>query len=196
MWSIPIGEAAHSGCCKTAPEKIGLTRRRLAVDAGEIVGLAAEDMYWMGLSDGKIPRKDDRDFKKAVVRLSKYIEEIRPQEIFSPHYLDCWPDHEAASEIVSSALKVTDYKCDLFYYPVWMWHSLRLKFFLKILKLKNIRIDITPYLGRKKTALTRYLSALNPECGKPFCEICRMGLLIIFKITTKYFSELKITNNI
>ncbi len=121
------GEAAHGGCCNTDPKKIAIARRRLAVEAGELLGVKADDMFWLGLSDGRIPRRGKPDFESAVERLAILIKDIRPQEVYAPHFMDCWPDHEAASEVTCEAIKAANSQCGLYYYPVWMWHHLRFR---------------------------------------------------------------------
>lgn len=175
------GEAAHRVCCNTTPDKIALARRRLAVESGEILGLKPEDMFWIGLADGKIPQQNNPEYNMTVERLAKLIDEIKPQEIYAPHYRDCWPDHEAASELVKEALREVKFRCETYYYPVWMWHNLRLQYLPEILKSKILRIDITPFLKRKKAAIDHYLKPSNPDCGKPFCGILPDGFVDHFQ---------------
>ncbi len=181
------GEASHKGCCNTASEKIGSARRRLAAESGEILGLKSEDIFWQGLPDGNIPERNGPDFNKAVESLRKLIDEIKPYEIYVPHYRDCWPDHEAASTIVRETIKPVNYQCELYYYPVWMWHNLRLRLLPEILKTKIIRIDIGAVLERKKTAIDHYLSVLNPDCGKPYCGNLPEGFTNHFQYAYEIF---------
>ena len=163
------GEAAHRGCCNTEPEKIALARQRLAVESGKILGVKAEDMFWLGLPDGKIPQKHNLNFKSSVEKLAKLIEEIKPQEIFAPHHLDCWPDHEAANELVRAALKKYVHPYKLYHYPVWMWHNLRFRDFPKLLSSKVCRLNIRSVMDKKSDAIQYYLSECVPICGKPYC---------------------------
>jgi N-acetylglucosamine malate deacetylase 1 len=181
------GEAAHRGCCNTTPDKIASARRMLADESGRLLGLKEKDMFWLGLSDGMIPRKDKPEFKMVVERISKLIGKIKPQEVYAPHYMDCWPDHEAASEIASAAISTMDYHCELYYYPVWMWHNLRLRLLPEILKTKIIRIDIGAVLERKKTAIDHYLSVLNTDCGKPYCGNLPEGFTNHFQYAYEIF---------
>jgi LmbE family N-acetylglucosaminyl deacetylase len=166
---LTSGETSHRECCNTTPDKIASARRRLAVEAGRLLGLKEEDMFWLGLSDGNIPEGNEPDFNKSVKSLVRLIDEIKPYEIYVPHYSDCWPDHEAASAIVCDAMKAVNYHCELYYYPVWMWHNLRFRSLSSILNSKVMRVDISTVRERKKIAINHYLSGLNPDCGKPFC---------------------------
>jgi N-acetylglucosamine malate deacetylase 1 len=163
------GESSHMGCCNTEPEKIALARQRLAVESGKILGLEANDMSWLGLSDGFIPCKGGKAFATSVERLLELFQSIKPQEVYAPYSLDCWPDHEASSEIVRSALLKYKAKLELYYYPIWMWHNLPFRKLRKILNTKILRVDIRSFLGKKKAAIEHYLSASNPDCGISFC---------------------------
>jgi N-acetylglucosamine malate deacetylase 1 len=181
------GKTAHKGCCNTSPDKIAFARRRLAEETGEILGLKSEDMFWLGLSDGMIPRRDDLNFKTAVAMMIKLLNEIKPKEVYAPHYLDCWPDHETASVIVKEALKKVECRCELYCYPVWMWHNLRLRSLPEVLQSKIFRIDITKFLDKKTAAVDHYLSALNPECGKPYCGMLPEGFIKYFQYPYEIF---------
>lgn len=181
------GKASHKGCCNTAPEKIGLARRRLAIEAGEIIGLKDGDIFWLGLSDGRIPRQGKPDFKMSVERLAKLIEEIKPQEVYAPHYLDGWPDHEAASDIVCSALLMYKANRELYYYPVWLWHNLQFRSFPFFLKTKVLRLDIRSVMDKKKAAIDKYLSLINPDCGAPYCGNLPKGFVKHFQYPYEIF---------
>lgn len=181
------GEAAHRSCCNAATENIGHVRRQLAIESGKILGLEPENMFWLGLPDGRIPINNDDAFKPAVEKLAELFLTIKPYEIYAPHFLDCWPDHEAANEIVHAALKNYAYPYEIYYYPVWMWHNLRFRTFLKLLKTKAIRLDIGSVLNKKSTAIQHYLSKRVPVCGKPYCGNLPKGFVEHFQYPYEIF---------
>jgi len=181
------GEASHKGCCNASSDKVAFARRQLAVESGKILGLKTEDMFWLGLPDGNIPDRKEVGFKQTLKRLAKLIDEVKPCEIYVPHYHDCWPDHEAASTVARFALREINSDCDLFYYPVWIWHNLRIRSLPELLKTKIVCINIGPVLDKKKAAVEHYLSALNPDCGKPFCGILPQGFVNHFQYDYEIF---------
>jgi LmbE family N-acetylglucosaminyl deacetylase len=162
------GEASHRHCCQISPDEVAFVRKELAVKSGKILGLGTKDMYWLGIPDGKIPHPGEPSFLKAAETLSKLFQKIKPSQIFSPHYLDCWPDHEAAAKLVNFVLTHYDRQYDLYYYPVWMWQELPIRSFMKLLKTRTIRINIRSVLNLKQLAIECYLSETNPQCGKTF----------------------------
>jgi N-acetylglucosamine malate deacetylase 1 len=163
------GEASHQNCSDISSEEIGHVRRELAMESGRILGINSENMFWFGLPDGKIPKNGDGAFKSAVEKLAGLFFFIKPFEIYTPHFLDCWRDHEAANEIVRSALKNYAHPYNLYYYPIWMWHNLQFRLFPKLLRTKAICLDITSVINKKSAAIQHYLSKCVPGCGKPFC---------------------------
>ena len=110
---ITNGESSHSKCCNTSTAEIGHVRRQLAIDSGKMLGLKPSDMFWLDLPDGRIPMNNDANFNLAVQKFVDLFITIKPSEIYIPHHLDCWPDHEAANEIVRAALSHYETKYEL-----------------------------------------------------------------------------------
>jgi LmbE family N-acetylglucosaminyl deacetylase len=183
------GESAHKDCCITAPAEIASARRSLAAAAGELLGLREDDMSWLHLPDGGIPRRDAPEFGAAVAGLAALMKRIQPQEVYAPHFLDYSTDHEAAIEIVQAALNEVDHHCELFYYSVWMWRNLRLRDLGLLRRWKTLRIDIGSLQARKQGAIRRYLDPVNPACGISFC--CRLpeDFLDPFQGTSEIFFQ-------
>jgi N-acetylglucosamine malate deacetylase 1 len=175
------GEASHKNCCNISTKEVGHVRRELAMESGRILGVDSENMFWFGLPDGKIPKRGDGAFNAAIEKLAELILAIKPFEIYAPHLLDCWPDHEAANEIVRTALKNYIYPYELYYYPIWMWRNLSLRLLPELLKTKIIRIEIGSVLEKKKAAIAHYLSTLSPDCGEPFCGNLPQGIVDHFQ---------------
>jgi len=181
------GEASHRNCCNTDLKDVGDIRKKLAIESGKILGLRLEDMFWLGIPDGNVPFKETPSFQINSKKLLEIISSVSPDEIYSHFYLDCWPDHEASSEIVRSALLKYKAKWELYYYPIWMWHNLRFRSLPKILKTKILRVDISSFLGKKRTAIEYYLSASSPDCGISFCGNLPNGFVEHFQYDYEIF---------
>jgi LmbE family N-acetylglucosaminyl deacetylase len=181
------GEASHRNCCSVSLHEVRQIRRQLAVKAGNLLGLKPEDMFWLGLPDGRIPKNGDDAFNPAIEKLAELFLTIKPDEIYAPHFLDCWPDHEAANEIVLSVLKNYLHPYELYYYPVWMWHNLRFHAFLKLLRTDAIRLDISTVMDKKAAAVKHYLSKEVSGCNKPYCGNLPEGFVEYFQYPYEIF---------
>lgn len=171
------GEAAHLTCCDTPAKEIGARRRELTLKAGEIVGLGQGDMTWLGLPDGKIPSRAEEGFTQAVEKLVAVLQKLKPGEVYAPALFDCWPDHEQASQLVDAAIKGYGKPCIRYYYPVWMWHSLRIRDLGRLKGWKRLRLDIRSVQDVKIMAIDCYMSSINTRCGKPVCGELPQGFV-------------------
>lgn len=171
------GEGAHLNCCDAPEKEIGACRRKLTLKAGEAVGLGQNDMTWFGLPDGKIPGRSAEGFTQAVERLVTVLQELKPGEVYAPVPFDCWPDHERASQLVDAAIKLYGKPCVSYYYPVWMWHSLRLRDLGRLKGWKRLRLDIRSVQDVKIMAIDHYMSSINTRCGKPVCGELPQGFV-------------------
>lgn len=163
------GEAAHLNCCDTSANEIGSHRHQLTLAAGEKIGLRHNDMTWLGLPDGKIPGRAEEGFAQVVERLVAVLQELKPGEVYAPAPFDCWPDHERASQLLDAAIKGYGKPCVRYYYPVWLWHSLRIRDLGRLEGWKRLRLDIRAVQDAKILAMDCYMSAINSRCGKPVC---------------------------
>lgn len=168
------GEASHSGCCCiTLPEMIGSARRELAHEVCASLGVSRENIHWLGLPDGSIPHRDGPGFLGAVQQLAEFMDLFAPGEIFAPHPQDSWPDHEAASELARHALRKSKNCADaeLFYYPVWLWHNLRLRLLPTVVCAGMERVDISSVMPLKLKSTRSYLEKTNKTCGIPITGV-------------------------
>jgi LmbE family N-acetylglucosaminyl deacetylase len=162
------GEASHADCCKTPMEQVGQARERSAVHALSLLGIEEKDIHWLGIADRGFVRKGQDGFIETVKRLRELIFRLSPDVVISPYYLDVLPDHEACAEMVYEAMD--DLKsCEQMFYPVWMWHRLRMKKLPVVLRDKVLRMDISGVLDKKIAAMEVYFKDANPECGHPWC---------------------------
>jgi LmbE family N-acetylglucosaminyl deacetylase len=175
------GEGAHRNCCATSEQTIGDTRRHLAEEACSHLGLRPVDLLWCDFPDGAIPGNTDQIFTEAALRLSKIFTACMPTEIYTPHPHDCWPDHGRATELVLAAIALAKWPIEMYFYPVWMWHNLRLRDLGLLKGWQALRLDIRPVREKKQAAITQYLAATNPVCGIPYCGNLPKGFLDPFR---------------
>lgn len=162
------GEASHVDCCETPMAKVGAIRERSAERALSLLGLEVKDIYWLGLADRGFVRKGQEGFDRVVRSLRELIVGLAPGMVISPYYLDVLPDHEACAEMVREAMEGQE-SCEQMFYPVWMWHRLRMKTLPIVLRDKVFKMDISEVIEKKIAAMDVYFNEVNPGCGYPWC---------------------------
>jgi N-acetylglucosamine malate deacetylase 1 len=189
---ITDGESSHQSCCNVDKKEVGSARKTLAIKSMKILGVGENDMFWMGLKDGDIPRDGENDFSLAAKKLLDIFQLVQPAEVYVPHPMDGWRDHEAVTELVISTGRLCAFDLALFYYPVWMWHNLGLIRVGDLLRSSKVfRLDISSILGKKKRAIYEYMQQKNPGCGKPFCGNLPDGFVENFEYSFEIFFQSK-----
>jgi LmbE family N-acetylglucosaminyl deacetylase len=171
------GEKAHRGCCDTSVATIAAARLQCAKKVCCNLGICPENLIYLGLPDGAIPDKEDEGFGEAVDRLAATVSAIAPKEIYVTAEFDCWPDHARAARLTKEAVRRWAGEGKLFFYPIWMWHNLRLRDLGLLMGWQALRLDIRPVREKKQTAIKQYLAAINPGCGVPYCGNLPSGFL-------------------
>lgn len=144
----------------TVPEaELKQKRRESAIKASEFLGVSKNNIYWMDLPDGNIPRIGTSEFQNKRDSLLKIIYELEISEVHVTHYLDGWSDHIAAYELTIAALKKSNKDVDLYLYWVWTWYYLGIKKILSLSLNKLFLLPIQPLFEKKKEALDIYYNA-------------------------------------
>jgi LmbE family N-acetylglucosaminyl deacetylase len=146
-------------------------RRTSAMNAARVLGVSENNIHWMDLPDGSVPRLDSPEFNTARDNLMKLIQTLQVDEVFATHYLEGWSDHIAAYELALEALKKLDQNIDLCVYWVWAWYYLKIKQIVSLPWNKILVLPIHSVFATKKKALQVYYDAKTPD-GEP-----HMGIL-------------------
>lgn len=121
-------------------------RKKETQGAGEIMG--TEELIFWDYKDGKLESNSI-----AVKGLKSLIEEIKPEIIYAPHFLDNHPDHRATAEILYHTLKTSCKNINpqtlIALYELWT------PFF------PNRLINITDVINIKKQAIKAHISQLK-----------------------------------
>lgn len=154
------GGKSHEGCCTIDEKDLISERRRLTLQAADIVGLPHEHIYFLDFRDGSISEDDKANMEK----LQKTVDKINPQMILVPHTGEGWSDHLATRRIgltlAGRGTEVWEYCVWMWYYNVWQldWHAARL-----------LRMNKGEH-RRKFAAIDTYTEALAP-CGKAWSGV-------------------------
>lgn len=137
-----------------------------------------ENIFFYNLSDGNIPRKNDKEFNNAIKNLKKLIESLQIKEIYVPYFLEGWSDHIAAYEM-GKELKKLNKDLDLFFYWVWSLYYLNFKS-LKKIEWNSVNIlNIERTLKYKKELIECYLN-IKTSNGLPYVGDLPKNFLRIF----------------
>lgn len=101
-------------------EALGNLRMSEAVEAAAVLGLAREDVHFLGFPDGG---KWEYHHTELKVRALKLLERYQPQEVYVPYRIDGNRDHEATYGIVRSAVETWSKGAMICEYPIWAWNQ-------------------------------------------------------------------------
>lgn len=125
-------------------------REKEALQATKTLGIAQEDVIFLGFEDGKVG-----EFEAAVSdRIQQLIAAHSPQEIFVPYALEPPPDHALTYRAAMSAVaKINNPPASLptvYAYPIWYWQHWPWMYLAGRRKRETLGIlkaSLTSYLG-------------------------------------------------
>lgn len=175
------GGASHATCCGLPEEKLIQHRRQLTLNAAQILGLPENHVHFLDFKDGDILSKPIDE----INRLKDLITEIKPSDIFIPHWGEGWRDHLAVAEIGKSLASAG---CNIYEYCVWMWYYN----VWKGLDWKNARVLKMSDAEHqtKLTAIDAYVKPLAP-CGKPWSGILPKVFIDAHKNNLELYFKIK-----
>jgi len=140
-------------------DEIIRTRKTLTLRAAEILDM--KNVYWFNMEDGNMNESNHEP-------LFDFVNKLKPDSIFAPHYLEeGWSDHIATEKICSDLMSTMPHLIG-YHYCIWFWHTMPYSKFNKV-KWRNAEI-----LGmsekehqNKLKAINIYIEEKTPE-GKPY----------------------------
>ncbi|WP_407659936.1 PIG-L deacetylase family protein [Hyalangium gracile] len=109
------GAASHAHLISRS--ELRLMRRREALEAVEALGLAPARSSWLDFPDAELSLWR----AEAVTRVSRLLEQHRPQQVFLPYARGEHSDHVATHSIVYESIARLGLAATLLEYPVWSW---------------------------------------------------------------------------
>lgn len=198
---LTSGETSHDNCCRMDQEKLAHSRHNQALESARGLGVHETYLHWFSLRDGAIPGKGSPGFGTAVDRLAEIIRTNAANQLYCPHPLDCWPDHEAAAEISMEAVRATGLPITVRFYLVWGWYSMPFRRIGRLWKwndrvmgsapkrLNTFRYDIGAVLPKKLAAIESYVRPHPPGCPNPYVGALPEGFLDPFKKPYEIFFD-------
>ncbi|MBK8988850.1 MAG: PIG-L family deacetylase [Chloroflexi bacterium] len=170
------GRLSHAGLISEAD----LIARRAdeALAACHALNVAAEDVYFLNIPDGRVTQQKDT----AVPQIVKLLSNLRPEQIFVPYRHEPPPDHYSTTHAVLAALEQIGQPVEVYEYPVWAWYhwpwvglgssalgdrrailknTATMLFGLRLFADLRLSVDINDLVGQKRAALAEHQSQMS-----------------------------------
>jgi LmbE family N-acetylglucosaminyl deacetylase len=174
---VTDGEASLREHGHPEPREVARVRRRQAGEACRCLGLGPDDLRWLSLSDGGVPRRGSPGFDEALERLIAVVEDFNPGYILCSHPLDGHGDHQAAAELAQEASAYRKQPTRLVYYAVWLWFKAT-RATLKQVDLSTAwQLSGEKVHAKKLEAIAVYLSTGDSFRGIPYCGLLHRSII-------------------
>lgn len=143
-------------------EEIVQLRKREAIAALDILGVAASDLYFLAQPDGSLSNLPEQQRQQTIQQLVQLLNACQPQEVYVPHRHDRHADHEATYDLVQAAVAEAGIQVTVYQYPIWMLWKAPLLLDLKLSEILGAdRLSIQLVAEQKQAAITAYDSQCN-----------------------------------
>jgi LmbE family N-acetylglucosaminyl deacetylase len=155
---ISDGSQSHPRSQRYPRDRLVALRRDEVHAAGRLLGLDAADISFMGLPDAAVPLAGAA-FESAVDRLVDLADRSRAETVFVTWGGDPHCDHEAVSAMAGALCRRRP-ALACWSYPIWGWH-LEPSTPVSTSALEGFRVDIAPWLSRKRRAIAAHASQIS-----------------------------------
>lgn len=149
------GTLSHPNSKEFPAEKLRELRENELIEAGSVLGVAAEHIIFCRYKDRSVPDESSDEFDSAVLNIEKMLSILKPESIFVPWRRDPHPDHQAAFQLLSSA---TTKNAKLYEYPIWLRQLGESGDLPTAEEVMPFRLDITSVLEKKQDAIHAHRS--------------------------------------
>jgi LmbE family N-acetylglucosaminyl deacetylase/O-antigen/teichoic acid export membrane protein len=106
-----------TGSSVLTPDDVAAIRAAEMTEACRILGVAEENLIWLGFEDGTL----DVNFPRLVGKLRAVLRGHLPEQILVPCMQDDHPDHRTVHRAVRQAVEDVGLACAIVAYPVGTW---------------------------------------------------------------------------
>ncbi len=143
-------------------ENIITIRKREAIKAASILGVAQSEIHFLDKPDGKLQYLDSKERKLTTDKIIDLLKLYQPEEVYIPHHHDNHDDHEATYELVQEAIKQAEIELELLQYPIWLFWCLPFSSKINLHDIESAyRLSISSVNDKKNRAIASYSSQLK-----------------------------------
>jgi LmbE family N-acetylglucosaminyl deacetylase len=106
-----------TGSFVLTPQDVAAIRAAEMAEACRILGVAKEDLIWLGFEDGTL----EANFPRLVGKLRAVLRSHVPEQVLVPCIQDDHPDHRTVHRAMQQAVADVDLDCAIIAYPVGTW---------------------------------------------------------------------------
>ncbi len=157
---VSDGSGSHPGSKRFPPQRLAELR---AVEAGQALaclGLDAGALTLLGLPDRAVPHPGEPGFAGAVDTIVGLARRHAVSTILASWRLDPHTDHQATYGMARAAQRELGQGVRLLEYPIWGW-GLPPATPIALGPPQGFRLDIGPFLERKKAAIQAHRSQVS-----------------------------------
>ncbi|MBE7176939.1 MAG: PIG-L family deacetylase [Mucilaginibacter polytrichastri] len=165
-------------------------RKKEAISALAILGVAADDILFLNGKDSKLPGYGMDGYSEFAQVIQQELLRFDPQLILVPYKLDPHCDHRSTWQLVNSALDSSGKKVMVWEYPIWLY-ELAAEGDIPQFNLIDLKyVNIEPFLELKKAALGQHKSQItNLINDDPKGFILEPNVISYFMTGCEYFIE-------
>ena len=155
---VSDGSMSHPNSKKFDRERRITLREQEALAACSVLGVASEDIRFLRLPDGAVPRQGSRDFDGVVASLAERLGQWQADTLVVPWRRDPHPDHRATWELCQAVTERLSRPPRWIEYPVWMWETRNAVDLPRPDEMIIWRLNVDDQLARKQRAILAHAS--------------------------------------
>ncbi len=157
---ITDGSASHTS--KTHPSnQLALLREKEARAACDMLNVSTENVYFLRCQDSQLQLLSSEDLEKKAKLISELVGIENYKTIAVPWRKDPHPDHIVTTQIGNIVIKNHNPTLTKLEYPIWLWKNGKESDWPFQNEVTAFRLDITPYVAQKKSAMEQHQSQLG-----------------------------------
>lgn len=152
------GEASHPNSKKFPAKKLGALRKAEAINAGKIMGVGKDLLYFLDAGDGHLSAYLEKG-DSLIKKLKEIFQQNWPDTLFVPWRRDHHIDHVATSELVRRATR--GMAVEVAEYPIWLWKKGKPEDWPEKVEILPFRLSVREVKDIKMKAINAHKSQMT-----------------------------------
>lgn len=191
---VTDGSKSHPNSRVYPSDKLRDLREVEAKNALTVLGVPSSEISFLRLPDSKLNEIPQYTYQQTTKKIQKLIKAFRPNTIFAPWRQDPHPDHIASWHLLMDTVNrrslIALHRPILLEYLLWFWERTNPDKVTFSNTTKIWKVDITPVLRKKATAIQQHKSQLGKIItDDPKGFSLPPSLLHVFRHSEEFFLE-------